>query len=141
MGWGGRGGGCVQVVASFVAVRAARGCAHGWNADVPGFCVLVTVWWVGCGGGVLSVHCWVLREHMWGCVVLWRRRLVHQTSPCAVLFPGGCVGGGGVGGWLVVGVGGCRVLFENCTVDASILFCVVVKLLRAHGGCLGTRSR
>ena len=27
---------------------------------------------------------------------------------------------------------------ENCTVDASIF---VVKLLRAHGGCLGTRSR
>ena len=29
-------------------------------------------------------------------------------------------------------------LFENCTVDASIF---VVKLLRAHGGCLGIRSR
>ena len=27
---------------------------------------------------------------------------------------------------------------ENCTVDASIF---VAKLLRAHGGCLGTRSR
>jgi hypothetical protein len=27
---------------------------------------------------------------------------------------------------------------ENCTVDASIF---VVKLLRAYGGCLGTRSR
>jgi len=51
------------------------------------------------------------------------------------------VGVWGVVVWLVVGVGGCRVLFENCTVDASILFCVVVKLLRAHGGCLGTRSR
>ena len=34
--------------------------------------------------------------------------------------------------------GGLRLLFENCTVDASIF---VVKLLRAHGGCLGTRSR
>jgi hypothetical protein len=31
-------------------------------------------------------------------------------------------------------------LVENCTVDASILFSVV-KLLRADGGCLGTRSR
>jgi hypothetical protein len=30
------------------------------------------------------------------------------------------------------------VLVENCTVDASIF---VVKLLRAYGGCLGTRSR
>jgi hypothetical protein len=35
---------------------------------------------------------------------------------------------GRIGGWL----------FENCTVDASIF---VVKLLRAHGGCLGIRSR
>ena len=41
--------------------------------------------------------------------------------------------------WVVVaGCGGVRVLVENCTVDASIF---VVKLLRAHGGCLGTRSR
>ena len=39
--------------------------------------------------------------------------------------------GGGVG--LVFGL-----LFENCTVDASIF---VAKFLRAHGGCLGTRSR
>ena len=31
-------------------------------------------------------------------------------------------------------------LFENCIVDASI-FIFVVKLVRAHGGCLGTRSR
>ena len=30
------------------------------------------------------------------------------------------------------------VVFENCRVDASIF---VVKLLRAHGGCLGIRSR
>jgi hypothetical protein len=31
-----------------------------------------------------------------------------------------------------------RPFFENCTVDASIF---VAKLVRAHGGCLGTRSR
>ncbi len=31
-----------------------------------------------------------------------------------------------------------RAFVENCTVDASIF---VVKLLRADGGCLGTRSR
>ena len=36
---------------------------------------------------------------------------------------------------VLVGVG---LLFENCTVDASIF---VAKFLRAHGGCLGTRSR
>jgi hypothetical protein len=46
-----------------------------------------------------------------------------QTALCGV--------SGGVG--LVFGL-----LFENCTVDASIF---VAKFLRAHGGCLGTRSR
>ena len=40
-------------------------------------------------------------------------------------------------GWVRVGGWG-RPFFENCTVDASIF---VAKLLRAHGGCLGTRSR
>ena len=49
-------------------------------------------------------------------------------------------------GHLRVGFGGERLrvvgwsLVENCTVDASILFSVV-KLSRANGGCLGTRSR
>ena len=45
----------------------------------------------------------------------------------------------GFSGRLVSGVGlvGC-VLFENCTVDASIF---VVSNVRAYGGCLGTRSR
>ena len=42
---------------------------------------------------------------------------------------GSLVWGLGVVGWLFV---------ENCTVDASIF---VVKLSRANGGCLGTRSR
>jgi hypothetical protein len=64
----------------------------------------------------------------------------------------GCGGGGGFGadrtgistrtGGLRVGRRwvGCRdrPYLENCTVDASIF---VAKLLRAHGGCLGTRSR
>ena len=52
------------------------------------------------------------------------------------------------GGWLSVrtdaGAFGCRVGFrpcvENFTVDASI-FVVCNKLLRAIGGCLGTKSR
>jgi hypothetical protein len=39
-----------------------------------------------------------------------------------------------------------RPYLENCTVDASIFFnevypVVFAKLLRAHGGCLGIRSR
>ena len=34
------------------------------------------------------------------------------------------------------------VVFENCTVDASIfLYCVFCKCVRAHGGCLGIESR
>jgi hypothetical protein len=51
-----------------------------------------------------------------------------------VIPPLGGVGGdGGVVGWP---------LFENCTVDASIFLMIfVVKLPRADGGCLGTRSR
>jgi hypothetical protein len=43
-----------------------------------------------------------------------------------------CVRGGGVGIWVWLCV-------ECCIVDASILF--VVKCVRAHGGCLGIRSR
>ena len=46
-----------------------------------------------------------------------------------------CSWGFGVGLWVVGWL-----LVENCTVDASILF-FVVKLSRANGGCLGTRSR
>ena len=55
-----------------------------------------------------------------------RHNLVFHTGHC-----GGAGGGCGVVGWSLV---------ENCTVDASILFSVV-KLSRANGGCLGTRSR
>ena len=50
-----------------------------------------------------------------------------------LLVWGQCPGGCGPARVVV----GC-VFVENCTVDASIF---VVKLLRAHGGCLGTRSR
>ena len=42
------------------------------------------------------------------------------------------------GGWFCVSGGVC-VLFENWTVDASIFN--ESKCVRAHGGCLGTRSR
>ena len=42
------------------------------------------------------------------------------------------------GGYIELG----RPYLENCTVDASIfILCFVAKLIRAHGGCLGTRSR
>jgi hypothetical protein len=41
-------------------------------------------------------------------------------------------------GCLVVGGAGVCLLFVNCIVDASIF---VAKFFRAHGGCLGIRSR
>ena len=49
----------------------------------------------------------------------------------------GPVGSGRVGLGVVLWVVGWSFV-ENCTVDASIF---VVKLSRADGGCLGTRSR
>ena len=83
-----------------------------------------------------------------GCVERWVVRLVVAfEASCWVLREQARVGlflvPGPVGvtaSWLGV----CRrgwvgwSLFENCTVDASIF---VVKLPRANGGCLGTRSR
>jgi hypothetical protein len=85
--------------------------------------------------------CWVLREQpaLVGCC-LW-----GQPTTVGLLLPAFCGGGGfwwWLWGWLLV---------EMCIVDASIcrhaclgvLVCVivVVKLPRADGGCLGTRSR
>jgi hypothetical protein len=60
------------------------------------------------------------------------------TAFMVVALFGGCGCGCGPCG----GVVGC-VFVENYTVDASIFVSLifVVKLLRAHGGCLGTRSR
>jgi hypothetical protein len=60
-------------------------------------------------------------------------KLLHDVSLWSGFRRGGCCGV--CGGW--VGVRGWP-LFENCTVDASIF---VVKLPRANGECLGTRSR
>ena len=66
---------------------------------------------------------------------------VPLVGVVVVSLPGMTLGHTGhcvVLGVLVVVVG--WLLVENCTVDASILFSVV-KLSRANGGCLGTRSR
>ena len=71
---------------------------------------------VVCGGWVFGVSA-------------WPRLRVYQS------MLSGVSGGVGVGAGVGCGVG---LLFENCTVDASIF---VAKFLRAHGGCLGTRSR
>jgi hypothetical protein len=113
---------------------------------------------VGCGGeradGAAGhrriAPCWVLKEQPVG----WDQLVgVFSEGPfpgvvsCGLPVRGGCqarpglsyrlsslVGwrcwwGVGVVGWLLV---------EKCIVDASIF---VVKLSRADGGCLGTRSR
>ena len=74
----------------------------------------------GCGtgddprvkSGCLLAYCWVLRQHA--------RTMRLQVLGFVVLL-------------VVSGV-----VFENCRVDASIF---VVKLCRAHGGCLGIRGR
>jgi F0F1-type ATP synthase membrane subunit c/vacuolar-type H+-ATPase subunit K len=54
---------------------------------------------------------------------------------CGLVVVGYLSSGVGVG---PAGAAGVRPYVENCTVDASIF---VAKLVRAHGGCLGTRSR
>ena len=82
--------------------------------------------------GWRSACCWVLREH----TVRFDRVLISWVANTALVqqqtakLEGwvGVRGEGPVFWWL----------FENCTVDASIF---VVKFLRAHGGCLGIRSR
>ena len=113
---------------------------------------------VGCGT-VLSwvrlgswTRCWVLKEHavraFWALVSRCSvggagggfgcgRRVLFLTGPPFITSLG-VLAVSGVG-CLVVGSGlGCCSLLENYTVDASIF---VAKLLRAHGGCLGIRSR
>ncbi len=86
-----------------------------------------------------------------GLVVVSGTLLGPEKTSVSPLVRGGLVFSGGIhilvlgrssGRGAVVGLpawGGCGcVLVECCIVDASIF---VVKLLRAHGGCLGTRSR
>ena len=92
---------------------------------------------VGVGWGC-SVHCWVLREHAQSGLLG-----LDDVSVEVSRFPRnrfGVIPQTRVGVWsgAPVGVVVLGWLFENCTVDASIF---VVKLLRAHGGCLGIRSR
>ena len=74
----------------------------------------------------ISAHCWVLKEQTFF-PGKKTTRLNPQSYRRSVCFWSGAE--------LVVW--SC-VLFENCTVDASIF---VSKCLRAYGGCLGTRSR
>ena len=113
------------------------GWARGWNVGVgallgpEGLRVRAGGRWCGLLPGAGG---WV-----WS---FWRVAVVGiPFPPWLVLVVG--VGGVGVGvGWC----GWCRSCVENCIVDVSIfgfLWCLlcVVKFVRAHGGCLGTRSR
>src|SRR5215207_5837015 len=137
--------------------------AHGWNADQFGFWYRRRVSTAGCplgdGGwervvGVLGVVGTLLGPEGAGFRVSsdrvrttgsapgmrcpgWRGRGVGRSDRLPVIrrpLRGVMPGGGRA--WRSGG----RVCpyLENCTVDASIF---VAKLLRAHGGCLGTRSR
>ena len=111
--------------------------------------------------GTVSVACWSVRAvgSPWVGEVVEGRRGVGVVSG-TLLGPEGpgpvvscvCLWVGVGGGWwlvaLVVGLvdlsagagggAGCRLYVENFTVDASIF---VAKILRALGGCLGTRNR
>ena len=103
------------------AACARVGCVWVWWWLVWGWGSGGGVGWVSAGGALLGPEAitaclWV--EACCGCV-LWS----VPVSACPWMGAGGCRG---------------RLLVENCTVDASIF---VFKLLRAHGGCLGTRSR
>jgi hypothetical protein len=125
--------------------------AQGWNIDQlagPGGPVVQYGCTRAAGTGrercwSASAHCWVLRERA--------SRPSPRTVPSAPPRSLRC-------GAVVTRVGqllrrtpgnsgdatsqdlDSRPYLENCTVDASIKY-FVAKLVRAHGGCLGTRSR
>ena len=87
---------------------------------------------VGAAGGGVQTSCWVLKEQasrVPGFGWVWWLFFLVQSGLVTKLLLRGCVVAVRVRGWP---------LFENCTVDASIF---VVKLSRADGECLGTRSR
>ena len=97
--------------------------AHGWNVDYSALLIVFSfqycslwAWNVeGSGEGV---------GHAVGCLRVRPSVAAFSAGPSELRVVPGVMGG-----WS---------LFENCTVDASIF---VVKLSRANGGCLGTRSR
>jgi hypothetical protein len=108
--------------------------------------VLRIAFWGGGCGSVLVVRLVMVpdillgpEETSTGCPsLLWGWLGFGSSGPVGPLFtklPWSTVVGLGV--WWRCGVAGWP-LFENCTVDASIF---VVKLPRANGECLGTRSR
>jgi hypothetical protein len=73
-------------------------------------------------------------------VVVWFScGLVFRHTGLVLLGGAARLGGGAWWGWVFGGgwAGFC-LLFVNCIVDASIF---VAKFFRAHGGCLGIRSR
>ena len=124
----------------------------------------------GAGGGVVGVGTLLGPEGadpppVDGRIVHRRGGRLSRVGAVRVLVPPAVCGAhqraGGGGVWRGGCPGGGRLVVENCTVDASIFFdcrpaqrcfvrgvvvggvccSCVAKLLRAHGGCLGTRSR
>ncbi len=104
-------------VAGVVAWRRdGYGCCY-YRLLVAGFVFLVAVL-IFCHTGL---RLWRAGAGLWAC---WLRPGLVLVGFRVWVFGGG---------W----VGGC-LLFVNCIVDASIF---VAKFFRAHGGCLGIRSR
>jgi hypothetical protein len=82
-------------------------------------------WWLCAPVGVACFARWGRSSAIPVWVLLGGRRLWVAVAGRG----SGCLVAGGAGRWL---------LFVNCIVDASIF---VAKFFRAHGGCLGIRSR
>jgi hypothetical protein len=106
----------------------------GWGGQVEGPLVSLS------GRSRNCEHYWLM-SHRGLC---GRQRVLPSACVVGVWKCGGCVGGVGLLAGVLLGpeATGCccflGVVFENCRVDASIF---VVKLCRAHGGCLGIRGR
>ncbi len=107
----------------FVAVSVG---VAGWNTSAACFrtCSGLRGWWLGTLLGPEGTPAWCVL----GGTIPGLAGLTHPGCPVWVVWLWWQWFGAGV--WLCV---------ECCIVDASILF--VVKCVRAHGGCLGIRSR
>ena len=140
----GRGGGGGLLVGGTLAGRVP-GLAGGGCLVLPGWCAPRKrgVCWSGvegllsCSGGRGGRAGALLGPE--GAAVPWSCASVRVRGVGVVSVWVEC----GSAGWSspAVGVAGCWEVcpsLENCIVDASIF---VAKLVRAHGGCLGTRSR
>ena len=117
--------GCLLVACGCLLVRA---------------CVRVLVG----AGGLVGVRCRVLGRCVPLVALSWLAGCLLLSASCGSCRLSGWWGplGWVVGGWWLAGVGGLVVI---CIVDASIfvlcVFCWVVLVFWAFGGCLGIRGR